>query len=335
MLGAAYGNSWHEYLHCTTFAYRVAVNSTTGYSPFELHRGFSPTHPTDVTFGLIPQNSFNNNLHYFEYMNKWLRSAFQQVRSKLSRVIAQQEILKNKTSKRKQPTYKPNDFVLYWQPQLPRKYHLSSSTTGSIYQEAPGKWVPRWTGPHIITKRTSENTYNLIDTRSQQQLLNIHTDTLWPYSPWSDEEPSTSPDIDRALPWRTDNTLVSGDLFAIPLEGQDDHFGIGKFFTFDTNRYLQFQWYGNDADLWTPKATFRPGWISHSVDRNEEPYWGNQAHTRDRLYLNTFTDTNIGNASILLRGFQLNKDGTIPAAVRRAILHARLNFASDFSPEQE
>ena len=333
MMGAAYGNSWHEYLSCTTFAYRIAVNRTTGYSPFEMHRGFKPTLPTDVLFGILPSASFEDGVHYFTYMNKWLRSAFDRVRHLISRTEAQRRLLQDRSSPPKTHTFIANDFVLYWQPQLPRKYHLDRHSITDEYRKAPGKWVNRWTGPHVVTKRTSENTYNLLDVRSQLPLENIHVDTLWPYSPWSEEAPSTSPDIDLALPWSQKKELIKDDLFAIPLEGEENiaHFGIGKFISFDSNRYIQFQWLGNFSDIWSPSATFRPGWIRYSNSRNSEPYWGPQEHERDHPYLNTYTDTFIGLASVLLSGFKLTASDTIPAPVRRAIIHARLSFQEEIT----
>jgi hypothetical protein len=334
MLGAAYGNSWHEYLSCTTFAYRVAVNVKTGFSPFELHRGFKPTLPTDTLFNILPSTSFEDSVHYFTYMNKWLRSAFDRVRQFISTTKTQRLLQgQNSSATSKTPTFNTNDFALYWQPQLPRKYHLDRRTVTDEYRKAPGKWVHRWTGPHIITKRTSANTYDLLDVRSQLPLVNIHVDTLWPYSPWSDEAPSTSPDIDVALPWCQTKELQRDDLFAIPLEGAEDptHFGIGKFLSFNSDRYIQFQWLGNFSDIWSPAATFRPGWIRHSNSRTSEPYWGPQEHERDRPYLSTHTDTFIGLPSVLLNGFKLNASDTIPASVRRAIIHVRLSFQEEIS----
>ena len=75
-LGDKEKKDWAKLLPKLTFAYNVAVNKTTGYSPYYLMFGRSPRLPLDSVFEFEPNEGEKHNLQvsYQKYVEEWEQS---------------------------------------------------------------------------------------------------------------------------------------------------------------------------------------------------------------------------------------------------------------------
>ena len=226
--------------------------------------------------------------------------------------------------------YRPGDSVLYWQPLQPGHVRAPEDEPdrGEDYKvdrevltSAPGKWKLRWTGPHKVLRRTGRNTYDIRDGRSDLILSGVHVDTLHHFNPWSDEQPSTSPEIDRVLPWKFGGPVAEGNMLAVCMHG--GAFAIGKLVRMRKGGRPVWQWYGNAKELWAPlQTTFKPGWL----DAWDRKYYGPQRGEKDKPFLANERG-NVSLDDIIMHGFSLTDKARLPANVRRALVRARAQLA--------
>jgi hypothetical protein len=320
-----FGNEWHNYIDACVFAYRVSQNESTGYSPFELTYGRQPIMPNEAILATDQEASFATEQEYAIHNSTWLNEAYSHVRNQQQRSA---DLNRDAAAQRSHLiTYEEDDHVLYWQPQQRgyRKEILSKDdekrddTRLDVESDAPGKWRTRWTGPHRIVRRTGENTYTILEGNTCLERADVHVDTLWPFYPWSDEHPSTSPDIDKLVPWKTTGALRAGDLICVAMKRKTE-FAIAKILVDAcAGDKLSFQWMSNRKESWgKANDTFQLGWI------NKDRFYLDDPGTLDvRPYTGVDTKTSITSEFLLLQGFKLTLGLKLPAAVRRVIVKMR------------
>ncbi len=285
--------------------------------------GRDPILPEDVAFNLLPSKSYGTEEEYSIHCSKWLADAFAKVRTEQAAAAKKSRQVASKGAR--WTSYDVGDYVLYWQPKQTghtreSKDEETTENTPEIANDAPGKWRLRWTGPHCVVARTSENTYDVRDGATDRVMEGLHVDTLCPYHPWDDANPSTSPDIDKLAPWKVGGKADIGALLAVPLD--DDAFGIGRLVS-RNNDHLQWQWYSNMRESWQPEGTsFRPGWLNAAGD----PYWG-ERRGRDKPYVSAAGDKFV-DYNIIIHGFELTAAARLPIPVRKAILRTRKQWPS-------
>ena len=74
-------NDWDLHLPRTLFAYRTSLHAATGFSPFHIVFGHSPTLPVDVMLGALPQQQPKDVPAYVSDLHKSLKTAYTTVRS--------------------------------------------------------------------------------------------------------------------------------------------------------------------------------------------------------------------------------------------------------------
>jgi predicted aspartyl protease len=135
-------NNWDDYLPAVIYAYNTGVQSSTGYSPFQLMFGRNPILPLDhtpTTFQFNRPNDYWNKL--MQCMNIYREVARQQVRTQQQK--AKQRFDKN----RNDVTYNINDLV-FWKVPGHR-----------------GKLDEQFSGPFIIVNKKHPS-YTIQDTNS-------------------------------------------------------------------------------------------------------------------------------------------------------------------------
>ena len=323
-LSAKFGNEWDNYVDACTFAYRVSVNDSTGYSPYRLMFGRDPVVPTDLLFGLQHKQQFASEREYAIECSSWMHSAYTHVRAQQERAA---ELNQDSALKRvKVRDFEKGDSVLYWQPRqssFAREDEISQDGFVHLKEKstnAPGKWRPRWTGPHEILQRTGESTYDLRDGTTARTVADVHVDTLWPFHPWSDDHMSTSYDVDRIAPWKFGKDFSVGDLLAIPLAGGG--FGIGRLLNLD-ERPLLFQWLSNHNDSYAASSSvFLEGW----KDSRGNHYYGRRTGRNEVPYTSVDTGSKVDPSGVMLYGFSLTKTSRLPVPVRRTITRLRVDW---------
>ena len=77
--------NWDIHLTKALFAYCTAIHNSTGYSPFHVNFGHSPTLPNDIMLGLLPLSDWEN-MHlnmYVKEVASSLKSAYNKVEYKI------------------------------------------------------------------------------------------------------------------------------------------------------------------------------------------------------------------------------------------------------------
>ncbi|KAL5497311.1 hypothetical protein EMCRGX_G013768 [Ephydatia muelleri] len=74
---------WDEHLQTVLFAYRTAVHDSTGFTPFSVMFGRSPTLPVDVMLGRTQQEQCTQLPQYVRKLQQSVKAAFAEVRQKL------------------------------------------------------------------------------------------------------------------------------------------------------------------------------------------------------------------------------------------------------------
>jgi len=135
---------WPDLLQQCLFAYRTSKHSSTGYSPFFLHRGHSPRIPMDILLGTFNHKQFKNQQEYAYNLFKTLKDTYNHVEEKLNQT---REFAKTKYDKRaKVVQFEPGQFVYVWRPRPP---HIKNKFFNHFY------------GPYRIIKKITEFTYKI------------------------------------------------------------------------------------------------------------------------------------------------------------------------------
>ena len=80
---AEHQKDWDEHLQTVLFAYRTAVHDSTGFTPFSVMFGRSPTLPVDVILGRTQQDHCTQLPHYVRKLQQSVKAAFSEVRQRL------------------------------------------------------------------------------------------------------------------------------------------------------------------------------------------------------------------------------------------------------------
>ena len=150
---------WYDSLDQVLFAYRSAIHSSTGYSPFYLTYGRHPRLPMDIVMGTNPElicgdnyGEFASTLYHklydiYEFVREHLKS--KQISQK-SRVDKDAHVV----------TYKAGDQVYVWKP----------APKDCSYR----KFYDHYRGPYKIVKRVSAHTYKIALNESRNLFDIVH-----------------------------------------------------------------------------------------------------------------------------------------------------------------
>ena len=140
-------------------AYRSAVQTSTGFTPYFLMYGREMRLPIDIMYR--PPNPEISRSQYAQEVRETLQNAYKSAREKLHMAHQRQ---KDYYDRRTQGTrFNEGDSVWLWSP-VPKK------------GVAP-KFHEPWTGPYQVNKRLSDVTYELLDTAKNTKKI-VHFDRL-------------------------------------------------------------------------------------------------------------------------------------------------------------
>ena len=329
MLTARFGCEWDTYVDACLWGYRISVNETTGLSPFEVLYGRPPITPLDHTLSLTPPHAHETEAAYKIWVSKRMHAMYDVIRRRQHAMAARNQIRRAKSCE--EVEYEPGDSVLYYQPDQQPHANVSEHRRFT----APAKWTSMWTGPHRITAKAGKNSYHIRDGRTGLIREKCSVRSLWPYCPWSDIIPSTSPDIDKAYPWTVGGRVRKGSLFAVAADPSKGTFWIGRTLADDVGGHLFFQWYSNAANAKndTSKDPFWPGW-THATSNKE--LWKRTATGAHYGPLTSVdTSTTITSWDCMCHGFDLTAQGKLPTALRRHVLDYLAQTANTYDDTSE
>ena len=114
---------------------------------------------------------------------------------------------------------------------------------------APGKWNPRWTGPHTIAAVQDgrySNRYTERHATRKREIENV----LSPYTSWSSSIASTPADLDastKVFVVGVGAWCKEGDLFIVPLARPYPFGAVGKVLEASDDGRIRHQWKGYGA----------------------------------------------------------------------------------------
>ena len=313
MLMARFGPEWDTYVDACLWGYRISVNETTGLSPFEILYGRPPITPLDHTLSLTPPHTHETETAYNIWVSKRMHAMYDVIRRRQHTMAARNQARRAKSCE--EVEYEVGDTVLYYQPD--QQPHANTNKASKF--SAPAKWTSMWTGPHRITAKCGKNSYHIRDGRTGLIREKCSVRSLWPYCPWSDAVPSTSPDIDKAYPWVVGGRVKKGSLFAVAADPAKGTFWIGRTLSDDVGGHLYFQWYSNPANNknGTSNDPFWPGWTNPA--KSTEIWKRDQTKAHKTPLTSADTKTTITSWDCIAHGFELTTTGKIPAPLRRHI----------------
>jgi hypothetical protein len=328
---AHFGPSWDTYVDAVVFTYNVSENEATGYSPFEMVHGRKALQPSDAAFNIFQEETdpeTPTSEKHFKDIAARLRNAYIIARRAQARMA--------KTNREARPLHTPieyasGDKVLYWQPRrhpyAPKPQDRDDDQEGESAirmseNATPGKWLPKWTGPHDITKRIDANLYRFTHATTGRPTTS-HVNRLTKFVPWSDAEPSTSANMDKPKPYKMGGEILTGSMMAVELDNDaEEPFGVAKVTAVHKERgeygEIDFVWYSNPRS--NPRGRLHPGWISYSRGAVTGCYFAEKRRSsRDIPYTGKHSHTVMTHWEVIVHGFELAPNGSIPRTVLNAI----------------
>ena len=319
-LHARFGGAWTEYLPAAVFAYNNSIHDSTGYTPHELIYRQRPELPADVLFSLSSPARPETADDYFCRTARAMTAMYQHARRQ-QRVAAQRnQALRAGRAMKSNVTFgdSPNTFVLFFQPQQGPDSHADDTTPADYvaFESCPSKWQPCWTGPHRLIREVPGSDGNIwefthCDTGA---VTRSHVNRLTLFTPWSDDIPSTSYDIDRRHSFLTYGAPSVGSLAVVPLH-RPYAFGVGRVHSYDGHGNAVLHWFGSVDNA--PTGTLKEGWR-----RSSEPsiyYSSRRKHHTHKPYLSTDDGLVCATDDIMVHSFCLTSTHHLPRGVLRTV----------------
>ena len=217
---------------------------------------------------------------------------------------------------------------------------LAEDGTGGLARNIPSKWKFKWTGPHIIVRRKSDNVYIIHNTfRNQEEPVNV--DRLVRYYPFANHPdlelrrakkawrgdavaPVENTKMDKDEPHRKEKGPQPGDMVIVYLPQKNPFLGpqplcVGRYLCDDDTvpGAIQVQWFSSlqgalSGQENSTKKRFLPGWIDHK----NLHYWKRAPlYYKDTPFTNFNMDATVSKEDVLMWAFDLNHDGRLPKLV--------------------
>ena len=308
MLIDAHHHDWVKFLPVIGFTYNSSACESTGFSPHFLIHGREP-----LLLESLPLCGDDDDLptiggHATDIIRR-LKTAYTMVLTQQEKMAKRNQ--RNARNAKSRTPFEVGDTILYYEP----------SQEGNTDNPRKDKWRTYWSGPHVVKARhksTSGFSYDIWHTNRAQILKKVHANRLVLFSPWSDDIPSTSAELDPPPAFLCSGDIPDGSLMVIPfLDKKGQPFGIAKKLGTRKNGYIDFQWWGNKSTRDTISKPFEPGWVYKTKRGKEVTYYGAKRRESD----SPFTDYNFEftAADVVLHSFQLTPKSCIPINILRAI----------------
>jgi hypothetical protein len=297
-------SDWDEYLQAILFSYRCSVNDATGYSPYYLLNGRSPTIPSDLSFDIL-EPEYKGKEDYVQKMIERLRTAFSLARRQQYAAAVENE---DRGGNKSKPDYKPGDLLFVWA----RNSEESRTERADGKKVAlPKKWVNPWIGPYRLIKWTSERKC-LLDCAGKEQEFIVNR--LSKHNRWDEVNPSTyawslkaktdekdrlaeekvieiSPPKEEREIFGRDYVFEKGDIIIfeqLESEAYNIPFGLGMVLEHTKGQLVNFQWMGNSLNnekgkwdlCWYQENEAKIYYSSRPLHKNHTPNTGVDTETR-------------------------------------------------------
>jgi transposase InsO family protein len=297
-------SDWDEYLQAVLFSYRCSVNDATGYSPYFLLNGRTPTIPSDLSFDIL-EPEYKGKEDYVQKMVERLRTAFSLARRQQYAAAVENE---DRGGNKSKPDYKPGDLLFVWarNSEESRTERADGKTVA-----LPKKWVNPWIGPYKLIRWTSERKC-LLDCAGKEQEFIVNR--LSKHNRWDEVNPSTyawtlkskteetnkpveekaievSPPKEEREIFGRDYVFEKGEIIVfeqLESEAYNIPFGLGVVLEHTKGMLVNFQWMGNSLNnekgkwdlCWYQENEAKIYYSSRPLHKNHSPNSGIDTETR-------------------------------------------------------
>ena len=179
-------SAWSSMVPLVLFVYQTLPHETTGFSPFFMMFGRKPLLP--IVASSMDEEEYaledgGTTTSYVRTLTKTLLSTFATVRKR--QIKASEQNAERRDDNRFKSTFATSDPVLYYDPQAVSGF-LGTGRTTRMKDErnVPQKWKFKWSGPHPIVDRKSDNVY-LIYHHGRKKVISANVDSLVLYHPFA------------------------------------------------------------------------------------------------------------------------------------------------------
>ena len=336
---------WPKLLSKILFGYRIAVNEATGYSPFYLMFNRNPRLPLTLTIeDPCAPPEYTNYDDYVNASTENIKLALNKAAQSQNLRQQKNNLLRNKTQV--ETIFEKGDGVYYLEPNgVPIEKISQEMKEDGIF--APQTWLDKWSGPHIIKSRKSNENYIMWHTERRED-IRVHVSTIRQYSPFSDTLEDTSKlqitDWDvKPVPESLQNPAINDLILMFSENDKQTPYSVGAYLGVVKDStwpvpYIKVQWLisSNQAAKELSTQSFRKGWIK----KDGQTYSSKDIPTDPDIRPYTNCDEpwcTILRNEIIFFGFQLNSKHKLPqeallAAQRHATTEARENISSPAFP---
>lgn len=136
-------DDWDEGINQVLFAYRSAINQSTGFSPFFMLHGYSPRYPADLL--VTTEEHYGNYSQYLHHVIENIKTAHEIAKENLQKI--DQRLANSNINLKKLPEYDVGDKVLLFNP--------------AGEEGKSSKLLFKWKGPWKVIKRLSPVNYRI------------------------------------------------------------------------------------------------------------------------------------------------------------------------------
>ena len=156
------------------FSYNASYCESTRHTPYFLMHGREPTLLEDVAMSHVHAETPED----IQHVSKRLAVAYAYVAKRQARMA---EANRQRAAKHnlERIDYEVDDYVLYWEPAQAKVLGPQLPEDDVLPRKAPGKWRPRWTGPHRVTNVEEgkySKRYTILHGKRKKKVENVKSD---------------------------------------------------------------------------------------------------------------------------------------------------------------
>ena len=194
---------WDDHLQSVLFAYRTAIHESTGYTPFLVMFGHSPSLPVDVMLGRV-QHLKKKLPQYVQNVQRSLKDTFSSVRQHLDAAHQRQKLSADRSSTG-ESTFQVGDIVWLYIPAV--KTGLSR------------KLSSLWRGPYTILDKVTAVNYK-IQLIGGTKCQTVHSNRLKLYNGHPEPISRTEKNVGHSRPDQPD--VASGHVMVEEEDGEEE-----------------------------------------------------------------------------------------------------------------
>ena len=326
---------WDLYINAVLWVYRISIHASIGISPFMALYGRNASLPIDLA---LDDMSSTTLPEYVDKTVKALRSVWKHLREQQERLSRSNLERRTKAEGRIHVELEPGDPVFLFENTGVRKED-DKANRNKVARDLKNrkttltkKFLYRYSGPHRIHAKISNNAYQFVDGRTGKiRDANVRFLRLW--NPWDDSwenqpEHTVQDFVEREV------VVLRNDICIIRFAQEcpeDPPWGVVKILQKNNDDTIVAQWMSNYKEALLAKHL--PGWIDA---KGKHYYKAKPQHPSHEPYTNLTAGVALRVSDIAYSGIKINEDGTLEETLIKAICaDPTINFVKPTRPRKK